>query len=110
MTPPIPASRASAVVRIAEAVGTSIKSLIVGAMLFIPGIILFLDEINVPQGQKIHTGHLSIAVGLMVGGAIAIQPPFGKQLTNIFVTVFPNGLPLVGGKRSTDPKPEDSQP
>jgi hypothetical protein len=112
MTPPTQPTRTSAVVRIVEAAGTNLKSLLVCAILFGPGLYWFIDEIQSARapGEQIHTLHISIAVGLMVAGAIALQPPFGKQLTSIFVTVFPNGLPLLGGRRASDPKPEDTQP
>lgn len=109
MTPPV---RPSMATKAAESVGTSLRSILVGLMLFCPGLYWFVDEIQSARlpGDQIHSLHISIAVGLMVAGGIAIQPPFGKQLTAIYITVFPNGLPLIGGRRETDPAAPTSNP
>lgn len=97
--------------KVAESVGGSVKRLVAAAMLFAPGAIWFMKEMNVPYScdEPLHVKHLSFAVGLMVAGAIALQPSFGTQLSGIFVTVFPNGLPMLGGKRATDPQPPESE-
>lgn len=112
MTPPVqPRPSASIAFRVAEAVGNTLLNLVVGAALFVPGLLWFLNELGDAKtcGAKIHTAHISTAVGLMVAGAIVVRPPFGKQLTSIFVTVFPNGLPLLGGRRTGDPQPSESE-
>ena len=97
-------SRPSATLRVVEAVAGSLKSLIVGAMLFAPGLYWFMQEMGgAKAGVEVHTVHISFAVALMVAGAIAIQPKLGDQITNIYVRVFPNGLPLIGGRRAADP-------
>lgn len=107
-TPTVSTERTSTTTaRIVETIAGSLKALIVGAMLFIPGLIWFMQEMNDAKGPgaEVHIGHVSFAVGLMVAGAIAIQPKFGDQITNIYVRVFPNGMPLLGGRRGSDPQP-----
>jgi hypothetical protein len=107
-------TRASLAIRVLESVGTSLKALVVGASLFLPGLYWFVEELRSSQGcgTKLHIAHISFAVAMMVAGGIAIQPPFGKQLTSIVVTLFPNGIPLVGGRRASDPSspPEEPKP
>lgn len=108
MADPVPMRPSSSVAfRIAEAVGSSLMSLIGGAAMFVPGILWFIDELKDANGcgVPLHISHISFAVALMVAGAIFVNPPFGKQLTSIFVTVFPNGLPMLGGSRAGDPQP-----
>lgn len=107
MTPPVPPSRTSTTIRFVEAIGSSLRSILVGLMLFVPGAWFFYVEINeATPGEKIHAGHLWIAVGLMVAGGIAIQPPFGDKLTSIFIAVVPY-IPIIGGKRAGDLPPTE---
>lgn len=93
-------SRPTVTLRIVETVVGTIRALVVGAALIIPGAFWLKNEIESKSG---HNAHVYMAVGLMVLGGIAINPPFGDKLTAIFVQVFPNGLPLIGGRRATDP-------
>lgn len=109
MTTSAPKSRVSTsvAVKIADTIGSTISKLVAGAMLFIPGLYVLLDEINSRQpGEQVHKLHIYLAVGLMVGGALCINPPFGKQISGLVVSIFPNGVPLLGGRRASDPQPE----
>lgn len=109
-TPPeVPVVRASTSVtlRVVESIGETIKHVIVGAAFFVPGIIWLLKEIN---ENPVHRPHIYMAVGLMVLGGIAVDPPFGKQLSGLVVQFFPNGLPIIGGRRASDPPPPPPAP
>lgn len=43
-------------------------------------------------------------IGIAVFGAW-ILPTLDDQIKSIYITIFPNGIPLLGGRRSTDPQP-----
>lgn len=106
VTPPAPPSRTStATLRIVEVVAGSLTRLIVCVILAGPGLYWFWGEMQDAKGPgaTVHVGHVSFAVGLIVAGAIALAPTFGEQITKIYIQVFPNGLPLFGGRRASDP-------
>lgn len=88
------------------------KQLISGAVLFVPGVIGFLHELQhgYDCDEPLHKGDFTIFAVLMVGGALVVTPQFGKTLTNIFITVSPY-IPMLGGKRSGDiPNPPEEAP
>jgi hypothetical protein len=101
---PAPRPSASFAFRLAETIGGTLVNLLVGAALFVPGLLTYLSEqqYNYACDEPLHKGHLAIAVGLMVAGAVVVKPTFGKTITNFFVTVAPY-LPMIGGKRAGDP-------
>lgn len=106
---PVVRASTSVTLRVVESVAATIKHIIVGAAFFVPGIIWLLKEIN--GSEPIHRPHIYMSVGLMVLGGIAIDPPFGKQLSGLVVQFFPNGLPIIGGRRNSDPPaPPPTQP
>ncbi len=51
-----------------------------------------------PHDNKI----IYLGVGLAVVGGLVI-PGIFPAVQRVYVLVFPNGLPLIGGKRATDP-------
>lgn len=107
MTPPVEPRRASTstTLKVVEVVAGSVSRLIVCVILAGPGLYWFRAELEDAKGPgaEVHIGHISFAVGLMVAGAIALAPTFGKQITEIYIQVFPNGIPLLGGRRGSDP-------
>jgi hypothetical protein len=101
--------------RVVDSISTLIRQLIVGVPLIGIGGWWLYKEINeVTPGEKLHQTHLWFAVGLMVLGGIAINPPFRKEISSLVVQFFPNGIPLIGGRRAGDPQPptppEEKQP
>lgn len=103
--PMVPRASTSIALRIVESVSGSLTRLIVGAGLFTPGIIGYLHEMNHGYAcdEAMHKGDISVFVGLMLAAALVVVPSFGKSLTNVFTVVFPNGLPILGGRRASDP-------
>lgn len=113
MTPPTPPRpSAGATLKVVEVVAGSVSRLVVCVILAGPGLYWFWTEMQDAKGPgaTVHIGHVSFAVGLMVAGAIALAPTFGEQITKIYIQVFPNGIPLVGGLRGTDPPKPPSPP
>lgn len=100
-------ARASLIVRIMESAASNLVSLLIGAALFLPGLYWFYTEVSdKTPGATIHMGHMGVAVGMMVLGALVVRPDqITGGITKVFVVVFPNGLPLLGGRRSSDPQP-----
>lgn len=106
MTDPTPLARPSTSIayRIVDAVGGGLYRLVGGAILFVPGGLLLYRETqhNYQCDEALRTVPISVAVALMVAGALVVTPSLGAGLTNIFVTVAPY-LPWVGGRRASDP-------
>ena len=79
---------------------------LVGVTFLAVGLFGFIFEIQHQRVDKWIIGPsfaLAILGALMLPSVFAISFPRVKQ---IFVLVFPNGLPIIGGRRSSDP-PKD---
>ena len=50
-----------------------------------------------------------VGIGIAVFGAWLL-PSLGDQISKIYITIFPNGLPILGGRRATDPQPPAPTP
>lgn len=98
-------------VKVTESIVSAIRGLIVGIMLFVPGFLWFWSELQDARGPaaEVHIGHISMAAGLMILAGISINPPWGDKITAIYIKVFPNGIPMLGGRRATDPQPTEPE-
>lgn len=89
--------RPSHAVRIAERVGATVLQLFVGLLFLLGGVALagyaFTHEHHV-------VGYAGM--GAAVFGALVL-PGIFTIVKPILVFVFPNGIPLIGGRRATDP-------
>lgn len=103
-------SRVSSVtLQIVNSIGTLIRQLIIGVPCVGLGVYWIYDEINhIAPGDEIHAKHIYMAAGLILIGGIAINPPFGDQVKAFVIQFFPTGVPLIGGRRETDPPKPDS--
>lgn len=85
--------------------------LVGGAVLFVPGMIMYMNENRHTYDcdEQLRRLPLGLATALMVAGALVITPSFGKTLTSVFVTIAPY-IPVLGGKRASDPQPPEEAP
>lgn len=76
-----------------------IFQIIVGIVFLTGGVIITARAVNhEPHDTKL----LWTGLGCAVGGAFVL-PGLFTVIRPIFIMVFPNGLPLLGGRRNTDP-------
>lgn len=89
--------RPSRVVRVAEAVGATALQLVVGLIFLAGGFALAAYGFT----HELHTAGY-VGVGSAVFGALVL-PGFFAIVKPIVVFIFPNGIPLIGGRRAGDP-------
>lgn len=90
-------SRESTQVKITEAkVGIFVK-VVAGFLFIIVGIVAAYLGMENEEHFFVWLG-----IGVAVFGAWLL-PTLGDQITKIYVTVFPNGIPFLGGRRAGDP-------
>lgn len=89
--------RPSRIVQVAELVGATLLQLLVGLVFLAGGIVLATYGFT-------HEAHVVgyVGVGCAVFGALVLPGLFGV-VKPILVFVFPNGIPLTGGRRAGDP-------
>jgi hypothetical protein len=89
--------RPSKVVQVAESVGATLLQLLVGLLFLAGGIVLSGYAFTHEQ----HTVGF-VGVGAAVFGALVL-PGLFAVVKPIVVFIFPNGIPLIGGRRASDP-------
>lgn len=90
---------------VVEAVTKNIAQLVVGAFFMITGFLVG----RIALGSEPHNDKLLyLGIGLAVFGGLVMPGIFGV-VKPIYVTFFPNGLPIVGGRRASDPVPGSSE-
>lgn len=92
-------TRPSQAVRIAEKVGSTVSRIFVGLIALAGGVVLCVFGFG-------HEQHILGYVGIGVGffGANMLPGVFDAAKP-IYIMIFPNGIPLIGGRRSNDPPP-----
>lgn len=76
---------------------------IVGSAFLAAGLFGFIYEI---RHQRVDKWIIGPSVGLAILGALMLPSVFAisfPRVKQIFVLVFPNGLPIIGGRRAGDP-------
>lgn len=82
-----------------EAAGATLVHVIVGLILMgLGGFVVVYQITHPPHSDKIILG----GAALCVLGAL-LMPTIFPVFKQIVVLVFPNGIPLIGGKRASDP-------
>ncbi len=79
----------------------TLLSVIVGLVLFVAG--LAGAAWQVFHGKDDHL-ILFVCVGVAILGAL-ILPGIFTVVKPVLIFIFPNGIPLIGGRRSGDPQP-----
>jgi hypothetical protein len=90
-------SSSSTEIKIATAVGGLISQFIVGALFIAGGAWLTRWALLAEQHRYVYVG-----IGVAIFGALCL-PSIFPIARNIYITIFPNGLPMLGGKRAGDP-------
>lgn len=86
-----------------ESAGVTLLQLVVGLVFLAGGIVLAGYAFTHEQ----HTVGF-VGIGVAVFGALVL-PGLFTVVKPILIFVFPNGIPIIGGKRATDP-PADPKP
>lgn len=82
-------------------VGATIVHVLVGLALMGLGVFVVVYQLtHPPHSDKVLLGGAS----LVVLGAL-LMPTIFPVFKQIVVLVFPNGIPLIGGRRASDPPP-----
>lgn len=116
MTAPIPATprpSTSIAFRVADAIGGGIYRLLGGAILFVPGGLMYMNENRHTYScdEPLRTLPLGLATALMVAGALVVTPTLGGSIKTVVISFFPNGLPFIGAnRRSSDQPPTPGAP
>ena len=83
-------------------------AIVVGSAFLAVGLFGFIYQIEHPPVQKWVIGP---CVGMAVLGALLLPSVFAiafPRVKQIFILIFPNGVPLIGGRRASDPPTEKS--
>jgi hypothetical protein len=89
-----------------ERVGLSLVQMVVGLILMAAGIAWGYADFRAAFNAKeqLHTTHMALCVGLVVFGALAGFTRFTAPVVDkLWIYVGQTNLPLIGGRRSSDP-------
>lgn len=81
--------------------------IVVGLVFLVSGLLGALYQLEHPPIER---GLVFAFMGLAVLGALLLPSVFTSlfpRVKQIFVLVFPNGIPMFGGRRASDPPAED---
>lgn len=84
-------------IRIATVIGGLISQLVVGALGIGGGAWMIRWALAHEQHNYVYVG-----IGISMFGALCL-PSIFPIAQKIYITVFPNGLPMLGGRRASDP-------
>lgn len=102
-------SNGTAQIKVAEAkaglyarIGTGIFFILAGTATFVYGLIFR------PAGNPCEHNHVLLIVGglVAIGGAMLLPSVF-DAFKPVITFVFPNGIPIIGGRRVSDPPKSD---
>jgi hypothetical protein len=94
-----------------ERAGAAFIRGIVGIALMVVG--FSLDYLEYREPPPTHTTHLLLWTGLAVLGILLLPTIFDAlfpRVQKVFILIFPNGLPLPGGRRQGDPPAGGKEP
>jgi hypothetical protein len=84
-------------------ISTGLLTLLVGMALMGGGGWFLWQEMSHPPT---HSPHVYLFAGIAILGAFVVRPdPLFKVVKNVFVILGDTNLPIVGGRRKTDPPP-----
>lgn len=84
-------------VKVVTAITGSISQLVTGLIFIAGGAWLTWHSLNIENHTMVYVG-----IGVAVFGAM-LMPSIFPVAKSIYITFFPNGLPILGGRRAGDP-------